>query len=259
MSGAAFAAPEHYDGGSSMKKPQMIFFDYGHTLVYEPEQDYLRGARAVLSHAVKNPEGITPERLNEEWSALFSRAVNAMRPLDTETDGVKLDMAIYSAHGLVFDVDAYELDYLKWKAAEPIYPMEGIGALLEELHARGIRTAVISNLSYSGRALSRRINETLPGNHFEFILASSECFFRKPSPHIFASALGMAGLSAADAWFTGDDAAADIEGAAGAGIFPVWYRSPLKCTYKPASAREPECCHLSVAHWDELRRLISAL
>lgn len=242
-----------------MKKPELILFDYGHTLVYEPEQDFLRGAEAVLAHAVTNPEGITALQLCEEQEARFAAAIADMRPLELETDGVKLSRAIYSAHGLTFDVDEYELDYLKWVATEPIYPMEGIEALLDELHAAGIRTGVVSNLSYSGYALKRRISEALPGNHFEFILASSEHFYRKPSPRIFASALGMAGVSADRTWFTGDDVTADIEGAAGAGIFPVWYQSPLKCTYKPAPNRAPACEHLRVTHWDQLRALICAL
>ena len=29
-----------------MKKPKMMIFDYGHTLCYEPEQNYERGWRA---------------------------------------------------------------------------------------------------------------------------------------------------------------------------------------------------------------------
>ena len=35
-----------------MKKPEMILFDYGHTLAWEPEQDYLRGHRSASELAV---------------------------------------------------------------------------------------------------------------------------------------------------------------------------------------------------------------
>ena len=38
-----------------MKRPEMILFDYGHTLLYEPDWDPERGDRALFSHAVKNP------------------------------------------------------------------------------------------------------------------------------------------------------------------------------------------------------------
>lgn len=48
-----------------MRKPKMMIFDYGHTLCYEPEQDYARGWRAAMEHAVENPHGITAEQLYE--------------------------------------------------------------------------------------------------------------------------------------------------------------------------------------------------
>ena len=44
-----------------MRKPKMMIFDYGHTLCYEPEQDYARGWRAAMEHAVENPS--TPASL----------------------------------------------------------------------------------------------------------------------------------------------------------------------------------------------------
>ena len=42
-----------------MDKPEMIFFDYGHTLCYEPVQDYPAGWAEVMRHAVRNPQGVT--------------------------------------------------------------------------------------------------------------------------------------------------------------------------------------------------------
>lgn len=38
-----------------MKKPKMMIFDYGHTLCYEPEQNYERGWRAAMEHACAIP------------------------------------------------------------------------------------------------------------------------------------------------------------------------------------------------------------
>ena len=43
--------------------PEMVIFDYGQTLVDEGDYDAVRGNRAVLSMAVKNPRGITAEQL----------------------------------------------------------------------------------------------------------------------------------------------------------------------------------------------------
>lgn len=51
-----------------------------------------------------------------------------------------------------------ELEYEKWKATESKYPMEGIEDLLAYLSEIDIRSAVVSNLSYPGQCLERRIN-----------------------------------------------------------------------------------------------------
>ncbi len=235
-----------------MNLPKMILFDYGHTLAYEPCQDYLNGARHVMTHVTHNPQNITAELLSDIFGREYRQLFSLMRPHDLETDGRKLDDNIYARLGLKFDIDARELEYERWTATDSIYPMAGIEALLALLSRLGIRTAVISNLSYSGECLARRINETLPDNDFEFVLASSDVVYRKPSENIFNAALGLAGLEPADCWYCGDDVRCDVEGAAAVGIFPVWYKSPLKCSYKPEPAHEPRCAHLRITAWDEL-------
>ena len=165
-----------------MRKPKMMIFDYGHTLCYEPEQDYARGWRAAMEHAVENPRGITAEQLYEYSRGVYAGLFAAMRPLELETDGLKLDESIFDALGLRFDVSMQELEYIRWCATEPIFPMEGIEDFLALCAELGIRTGVISNLSFSGATLIRRINECLPFHRFEFIVASSECVFRNLPP-----------------------------------------------------------------------------
>ena len=80
-----------------MKRPEMMIFDYGHTLCYEPEQDYLRGWRAAMEHAVANPRGIMPEQLYEYSRKVYADLFRQMRPLELETDGLKLDCLLYTS------------------------------------------------------------------------------------------------------------------------------------------------------------------
>ena len=242
-----------------LHKPEMIFFDYGHTLCYEPVQDYPAGWAAVLEHAVVNRSGVTAEELSRLCAETYDRLWGAMRPLEIETDGFKLDASIYECLGLEFDLPLEELEYIRWCATEPIYPMEGIEGFLGLCAGLGVRTAVISNLSYSGGALRRRIDETLPFHRFEFILASSDGVYRKPSEWIFRRALARAGVEAGESWFVGDDVSCDIEGAARSGIYPIWYNSPLKCSYKPAPKAPPGCGHMRVESWNELGDVLRGL
>lgn len=242
-----------------MRKPDMIFFDYGHTLCYEPVQDYQAGWSAVMEHAVENPRGITAVELNDLCMGTYRKLFSQMRPLELETDGFNLDATIYDYLGLKFDVPLEELEYIRWCATEPIYPMEGIERFLSLCAGLGIRTAVISNISFSGNVLRRRIDEALPFHNFEFVVASSECVFRKPSEWIFRRAMGLAGVEPEQCWFIGDDVRCDIEGAARAGIWPIWFKCPLKCTYKPEARIPPQCMYKRVSDWDELGDILRSL
>ena len=101
--------------------------------------------------------------------------------------------------------------------------MPGVAAMLAGLRERGVRTGVISNLGWTGEALEDRLRRLLPEHAFEFVIASSDYGVRKPGALIFQAALAKAGLAAEDVWFCGDQIDADVFGAQGAGIFPVWY------------------------------------
>jgi len=44
-----------------LKYPKMIIFDYGHTLLYEPGWDSVRGNAKLLKYVSKNPNNYTLE------------------------------------------------------------------------------------------------------------------------------------------------------------------------------------------------------
>jgi putative hydrolase of the HAD superfamily len=242
-----------------MQLPKMIIFDYGHTLVYEPMEFHIKGAEAVLSHATCNPKNITAKELCRLRKELFDEQAGILRKRDMEVMGQKIDMLLFDILGLKFDLTLNELEYESWIATEPIEPMEGIGELLMYLNENGIRSGVISNLAHSGNVLARRIDETLPMNQFEFILASSEYLYRKPHPHMFEVAISKSQLKSEEIWFCGDNIILDVESSAACGMFPVWYESALKCTYRKPLEREPKCEHLHIRCWQELIQILRQL
>jgi putative hydrolase of the HAD superfamily len=242
-----------------MQLPKMILFDYGHTLVYEPMEYHIKGAEAVLAHATHNPKGITSKELMERRKELFYEQARILRPRDLEVMGQKLDMLLFEMLGLKFDLSPNELEYESWSASEPIEPMEGVGELLTYLNENGIRSGVISNLSHSENVLTRRINETLQVNRFEFILVSSEYLYRKPHPHMFEVAIAKTQLKSEDIWYCGDNIIFDVESSSACGMFPVWYESKLECTYRKPLEREPKCEHLHISSWLELIQILQQL
>ncbi|MGH7809037.1 MAG: HAD family hydrolase, partial [Candidatus Binatia bacterium] len=59
-------------------------------------------------------------------------------------------------------------------------------------------------------------------SHFDFILTSARCSYRKPHPRIFELALSNWYFLPNEAVMVGDNLDADIRGAQNAGLYSVW-------------------------------------
>lgn len=236
-----------------MKTPKMIIFDYGHTLLYEPGCDYVRGNAELLKYAIKNPNNCTLEDVRKGVELIFGEHAENVRKIGYDISGQICDRALYEYLGIEFSLSPLEMETIFWNAASAGAIMPDADKMLEYLSKHGIRTAVISNLLRSGDALTERLNRLLPNNQFEFVMTSSDYFLRKPNRILFDIALQKAGLSASDVWYCGDNVRADIEGASQAGIYPVWYDNETEKDYRGYSITEtPKCDHLHIYEWDEL-------
>ena len=144
-----------------------------------------------------------------------------------------------------------EAEWIIWNGISRGVPTPGAAEMLSCLQETGIRTGVISNLCWSGSALTRRLREAFPKHSFDFILTSSEYIFRKPDKHIFDMAIHKSGLAPNDIWYCGNDIAVDVLGAYSAGLFPVFYddRSvPSKINEKNDSMTV-DIPHLHLSNW----------
>ncbi len=253
----------HPKEGFPVKKPQMVLFDYGQTLCAEIGWSAERGNRAMLERAVRNP-GWSLEEVSKRSQALTAEIQSRVRTGGIgglEIPSQSFQRLLYGSLGIEFDMSPLEMEEVFWNGCSDCAAMPGAAEMLEGLHARGIRTGVISNLSFSGEALRRRLNRFLPDNHFELVMASSDYAVRKPDKRLFQIALVKAGLAAEDVWYCGDNTVADVGGAAGAGLFPVWYTSDSETGYvrKAEYSTPPECEYLRVRRWDQLIKTIDSL
>jgi len=117
------------------------------------------------------------------------------------------------------DFDAFfERLWARFAAPESWQLRPGSRELLARLHARGLRTGVVSNFD-------RRLPEILEGLglavQLDVIVLPSDARAAKPDRRIFALALERIGVSAAETLFVGDDAQRDLEGARAAGLQAV--------------------------------------
>lgn len=238
-----------------MKKPELILFDYGQTLVNEERYNVYRGNAALLKKCRSVPEHVTAEYLTEKDDRLNFELGRYVIPDPREYKLELRQSEVYryllESEGVESGLTPLELERTVWDNAAPGTATEGIAQLLDFLHESGIRTGVISNISFSGQALAERINRLIPTSRFEFIIASSDYVFRKPNSRIFTLALKKAGVRAENAWYCGDHAYFDIGGASGAGIMPVWYRGAQTYSDEPEVEE-----YLEVMSWQEFRDII---
>lgn len=237
-----------------MTKPKMILFDYGQTLVNEAKFDGVKGTEAVLQYATKNKYNRTAAEIQavaDEMNGELGRFDPARRHLlQVEIPNDMFCGYLYESQGVELSIRGAKRDKVFWDAASPGVPSEGIEDFLSFLKEQGIRTAVLSNITYCGEALENRLQEVLPNHQFEFILATSEYMYRKPHRRIFEFALQKAELTPEEVWYIGDNYECDVEGAKNAGLFPVWY---LGATEKPQVPKEGI---LTVKSWEEVKALL---
>jgi putative hydrolase of the HAD superfamily len=237
----------------------MIIFDYGHTLVYEDTWDAVKANKELYKYNISNKNNVTAEQIAEVADKFFVDT-NVGRKNDIEVHAHQFQNFVNEYLQIETSLSPVEYEKILWDNAAPAYPMANIKEVLKYLRENDIRTGVISNISFSGEALKNRINEVLPDNNFEFIIASSEYIFRKPNRFIFDIALRKANLLASEVWYCGDSVDYDVAGANSAGIFPVWYESEIECWYRERGKQaEPECEHLHITNWRELIRFLENL
>lgn len=239
-----------------MRKPRMILFDYGQTLVNEKKFDGIAGTKAVLQYATKNKYNHTAEDIQAAADAI-NHELGRFDPkrrhlLQIEVPNHMFTAFLYQSMGIELSLIHQEIDRIFWDAASPGAPSDGIEEFLAFLRKQNIRTGIISNIAYCGEVVEKRIHNLLPEHNFEFIIATSEYMFRKPNKQIFELALEKAGLQPEDVWYIGDNYLCDVVGARCAGIFPVWY---IGATTDPQGEDDV----LTISHWDELRKLIGEL
>ncbi len=242
-----------------MKKPEMIIFDYGHTLLYEPGFDAKRCEEAAYPYIVENSQNLTVEQIYEHVQGMFGRFKTA-RDSGIELHQRQFMKLVYEYLGIKFSIPYEELEEIEWNAASQGAVMPYAEEMLDYLHQNDIRTAVISNIGWSGNALTNRVNRLLPCNKFEFVMASSEYIIRKPDKMLFEIGLKKAGLSAGQVWYCGDSIMNDIIGAHHAGIYPVLYEADTSGDSNPYKHQnEGLTVDFDYLHLHDWREMIAVL
>lgn len=242
-----------------MKIPKMILFDYGQTLIAEQKFDGVKGTEAVLQYATRNKYHLSAEQVQAKANEIKREYMEGMHSIgrfdpekrllfQIEIPNTMFTPYLYESQGIEIALSNSEIDTVFWNAAAPGVPTEGIQDFLGYLKNKGIRTGVISNISYAPSVVAERINRLLPENAFEFIITSSNYIFRKPNKRIFDLALEKAELQPDEVWYIGDQYECDVKGSLNAGLLPIWYIGAIDLPYTE------DINILTVKKWNEIER-----
>lgn len=70
-----------------MKYPKMIMFDHGHTLLYEPDWDTVRGNAELLKYVTKNPNNCTLEDVRKGAELIFGKHIENICKIGYDISG----------------------------------------------------------------------------------------------------------------------------------------------------------------------------
>ncbi|HCA30506.1 MAG TPA: HAD family hydrolase, partial [Ruminococcaceae bacterium] len=93
-----------------MTYPKMIIFDYGHTLLYEPGWDSMRGNTELLKYSIKNENHCTVEDVQKCAEMVFGENVERIRELGYDISGQVGDRFLYEFLGIEFSLSPREME-----------------------------------------------------------------------------------------------------------------------------------------------------
>lgn len=176
-----------------MKKPRMLLFDYGGTLIDELDFSPSTGNKSIYPYITENPYNVSAEALDSYIQTLFEK-IRGMRSEQIEIHEHIFLRYVLEYWNLKLSISIEEAEELMFNSMSTTQKTPESAEMLTFLRREGIRTGVISNLCWSGKVLAHRLHKNFAGHDFEFIITTSEYVFRKPEKHIFDIAVRKSGL-----------------------------------------------------------------
>ncbi len=139
----------------------------------------------------------------------------------------------------------------------------GTKAMLQELKG-DYQLGLLSNFTHWPAAL-KIIDRVGLTPFFEIQLISGQLGYRKPHKHVFQKLIEGFGVQSAEIMYVGDDVDADINGALGSGLQPVWFtyvldkKPPIPSVMAPNPGAVPPENVPRVSTWAEFPALLKTV
>jgi REG-2-like HAD superfamily hydrolase len=226
-----------------------VFFDVGWTLSYSrrslwdvfAEVIHEEGLETTSEEVEGTFHAMSVKRREQAISEFQGGAEYTDSDEEVETLFLTMGRLMFKMAGLAGDHDALSRDALArfWHRENwAVYP--DVMDAIERLRARKIRIGILSNASSDLVGFLEELG-LLP--YFDFTVVSAIVGTKKPDRRIFAHALDLAGVEAADAAHVGDMYLEDILGARNVGVRPFLIdrgRKSLFPSFPEAAEHSPE-------------------
>ncbi|HOJ32816.1 MAG TPA: HAD family hydrolase [Candidatus Hydrogenedentes bacterium] len=206
-----------------LRQVDAVFFDFGGTLAFEPYTHVDSFYAYLVSHKIETTReevqaGIAAmEEFDRSWHEQhggdgskriserfwFRMCLEFARHISSVVDKEDLAEVLHADHRVI-----------------PNHLYEDTIPTLEVLHRAGICMGVISN--WDAPILEFVLHDLRIRHYFRTAVSSRCAECEKPAPKIFLEACRRANVSPEHSVMVGDNPAADVQGALGVGMMPVW-------------------------------------
>lgn len=200
-----------------------VFFDCWSTIIEYIEKEE-NGDMKLLYPYINEKDTITVEQLVKMLKDIY-KVYYAQNQWDISAQS--LLALLIESNGLSLSISYKEAEDIICKNFGPT-PVPYIDTFLEYLEKKGIKCSVLSNTTLSNENTAKFINNVIPNNHFEFIVASSRVGAKKPNPLFFKVGLAKVGVKPEEVIYIGDNFIADCYGSYLAGMKPLWFNRDKK-------------------------------
>lgn len=239
---------------------EALTVDLWYTLIYPTPQvrTAIEGARQAVWAEGLRQSGCSTRRA-QTWAARIERAAEAAE-LEGWSPSWKERVDRWSRRiGVPLDAGQLGELFLARVPLEKVRVAPGAEKALDRLRRRGFRLAIVSNVTHEPpQAIRGLLTKHRLGRRFDAVILSTDVGRAKPRREPFRRALLQLGAAPGRTVHIGD-AAADFQGARGAGIRPLlftglnrWKPEKLRRAYRPWMRGA-----LKVSRWEDVPRAVA--
>lgn len=195
---------------------KVILFDLGGTIFDNFSFDFENGLKEALKYS----------NISKDYHDFLDKKLVLFRQRkDIEIKIVDMFKEMENELNFKFSIDYENLENIFFSYAEFDHLMDGVEEALKVLYDTGYYLGIISNSTFSGNCLFKKVESFGIAKYFHFLISSADVGYRKPTSIIFEKGIEKVKEEVKDIekmYYLGNDYAIDALGSSKVGLAPIW-------------------------------------